>query len=117
MAKNKTRRLPPFGRIENRPAWFINNPVRIYVHDWDAAKADIADDMAAMVLPYGTSPSDYRWPVRGRDCIVVADNAPANIVAALGSELIAYAARLVVMDYDPDQPLAIFHHGGMKDAA
>ena len=115
--RKPARQLPPFGKAQSRPPWFIGNPARIYIHDWDAARLDIADDMAALVLPYGAAPSDYRWPVRDRDCIVISDNVSADTVAELGSELIAYAARTVIMDYDTDQPLAIFNHTELQDAA
>jgi hypothetical protein len=101
-------RLPPYGKdVEARP-----ENVFIYAgaNAWTSAllRAATVGRNSVMVLPYGESFAQYRWPVSGHELVLIWPDGSLPEVRAFGEHLVRSGAALVVAPHEEDPENALY---------
>jgi hypothetical protein len=97
-------KLPPFGKNIQRRA---NNEIRVYVGSdaWSVATRQITRNK--LILPAGSMPDEFTWPVSGYDVLIVACGAILETtVRRLALVLLRHGAKKVVV---ADDEITIFY--------
>ena len=109
----KSRLPPPYAAQIER----ADDLVMIYwgARAWKLARPE-ADRVASLVFPYYKKPSEYRWPVKGKDVLIMMDE-PQYSADELVYELFSAGANVVhlygpripgqLLTYDPRAARAI----------
>lgn len=97
-------KLPPYGRELASRLRFGNPPFHIALcvglDDWKRAREWTAcpNDVHALVLPAGTDPRLYVWPVRDQLVVIDAACGPSDAdLSDLATVLLAYGAQAVTV--------------------
>lgn len=95
--------LPPFGKFLVSRRSFNNDPDRVHVEVGGdayqlAKKLNKRREIAALALPPGQSPADFKWPVSGLVCAVDWNgSAQCKLIESLVGCLLKAGALLVVI--------------------
>ena len=90
-------KLPPFGNQIDRD----HDLVMIYcgARAWKLAKPDMPNRIASLVFPKNRDPSEFKWPVEGKNVLVFAQDEENSAVDLLTVELLRAGARIVNVRY------------------
>lgn len=66
---------------------------------WELAKPDGDKRVASLVFPRNTDPSKIKWPVEGKQVLILAQEEPDDTVDLLAIELLRAGARMVHARY------------------
>ncbi|MGZ4955588.1 MAG: hypothetical protein ACXV79_10685 [Methylobacter sp.] len=100
---NSKQVLPPFGKFLVSRRSFNNDPDRVHVQvggdAYQLAKnLNKCRDIAALVLPPGHHPNNFKWPVAGLRCVVDWDGSvPCQLIENLIVCLLKAGALLVAV--------------------
>lgn len=95
----KPRHPPPFAAKIDKES----DLVMIYcgARAWELAKPE-GERVASLVFPRNRDPADFRWPVQGRQVLVLAQDEPDSAVEILVVELLNAGADIVHVRYSDE---------------
>ncbi len=105
--RNSSRaRLAPYGKTVTASS---NLFIFAGPDAWDSAQQRKKGN--AMVLPEGSEPASYRWPVHGLEVMLIWKNATREAVLEFGEHLIRSGSSLVVAPFE-GEPTGGFNFRG-----
>ena len=99
-------RLAPYGKAVTKTS---NLFIFAGPDSWDRAKQRNPGN--ALVLPDGSEPASYKWPVHGLEVMLIWPDASRDYVLEFGEHLIRSGAAIVVAPFDGEPSGGFFFRG------